>query len=344
MKAVRLYQAGDLRVEEMAEPSPPPAGFVNLAVRAAGICGSDLHNYRTGQWISRSPSTAGHEFCGRVTAVGDGVNNLAIGDVVSSDSRVCCGTCPACRSGLSNICEALGFVGEVCDGGFADVVQLPANLLVRHDPGLSPHIAALAEPLAVALHAVRRLGLPKRVPVLVTGCGTIGGLSALLLSRLHDGPLLLADLNTSKAELVADVAGGTVVPLDKSEIDVALSGGRLRHALDATGSIQAIARVLDILSGGGALALVGISHGKLELDPNILVEREIALIGCHAFADELPEAVDLLSPLAPALDRFIEVWPSLDDVPEAYERLLRGESRALKTIIDVAGEARRIHS
>jgi (R,R)-butanediol dehydrogenase/meso-butanediol dehydrogenase/diacetyl reductase len=338
MKAVRLYKAGDLRVEEVAAPSPPPAGFVNLAVLAAGICGSDLHNYRTGQWISRSPSTAGHEFCGRVTAVGDEVTDLAVGDVVASDSRVCCGTCQACRSGLSNVCEALGFVGEVCDGGFADEVQLPAKLLVRHDPQLSPHIAALAEPLAVALHAIRRIGLPKGEPVLVVGCGTIGGLSALLLSRLHDGPLLLADLNASKAELVADVTRGAIVSLDSAEIGGALEERRLRFALDATGSIQAISRLLDLLSGGGALALVGISHGRLEFDPNILVEREISLIGCHAFADELPEAVALLPELAPALHRFIEVLPSLEDVPDAYERLLRGEGRALKTIINVADQ------
>lgn len=336
MKAVRLHDAKDLRVEEMAPPSAPPAGFVNLQVRAAGICGSDLHNYRTGQWISRRPSTAGHEFCGRVIAVGDGVGHLAIGDLVSSDSRMWCGTCPTCASGRSNVCESLGFVGEVCDGGFADEVQVPAKLLVRHDPGLSPHIAAMAEPLAVALHAVRRLAVPKGEPVLVVGCGTIGGLSALLLSRLHDGPLLLADLNADKAALVSDVTGGKVVGLDKAEIETTLSGGRLRHALDATGSIQAIARAIDLLSGGGGLALVGISHGTLDFDPNILVEREISLIGCHAFSDELPEAVALLNELAPALHRFIEVLPSLDDVPAACDRLLRGESKALKTIIDVA--------
>lgn len=336
MKAVRLHDAKDLRVEEMATPSAPPAGFVNLLVRAAGICGSDLHNYRTGQWISRRPSTAGHEFCGRVIAIGDGVSHLAVGDVVCSDSRMWCGTCPACTSGRSNVCESLGFVGEVCDGGFAEEAQVPAKLLVRHSPQLSPHVAAMAEPLAVALHAVRRLAVPKGEPVLVVGCGAIGGLCALVLSRLHDGPLLISDLNALKAALVADVTGGKVTSLDKGEIETALSGGRLRHALDATGSIQAIGRAIDLLSGGGGLALVGISHGKLDLDPNILVEREISLIGCHAFSNELPEAVALLSDLAPALQRFIEVLPSLDDVPVAYDRLLRGESKALKTIIDVA--------
>ncbi|APO75128.1 Zn-dependent alcohol dehydrogenase GroES-like protein [Rhizobium etli 8C-3] len=337
MKAVRLYDARDLRVEEMPQPSAPASGFVNIEVRAAGICGSDLHNYRTGQWISRRPSTAGHEFCGRVTAVGEGVGHLVLGDVVSADSRMWCGTCPACKSGRSNVCETLGFVGEVCDGGFAEAVQLPARLVVRHDPQLSPHVAAMAEPLAVALHAVRRLAAPDGEPVLVVGCGTIGGLSALLLSRLHDGPLLLADLNAERAALVADVTGGTFVALDKAAIEAVLSRGRLRHALDATGSIQAIVQALDILSGGGALALVGISHGKLDFDPNLLVEREISLVGCHAFADELPEAIGLLVDLAPALQRFIEVVPALDEVPAAYERLLRGESKALKTIIEVTG-------
>lgn len=337
MKAVRLYDAKDLRVEEVAMPSPPPPGFVNLQVRAAGICGSDLHNYRTGQWISRRPSTAGHEFCGRVTAVGEGVSGVSPGDLVSADSRMWCGTCPACTSGRSNVCETLGFVGEVCDGGFAEAVQLPARLVVPHDQQLSPEVAAMAEPLAVALHAVRRLAVPPGQPVLVIGCGTIGGLSALLLSRLHDGPLLITDLNEERAALVAEVTGGRVVALDRTNVDAALSGARIRHALDATGSIQAISRALDILSGGGALALVGISHGRLDFDPNILVEREISLVGCHAFADELPEAVGLLVELAPALQRFIEVVPTLDDVPAAYERLLRGDSKALKTIIEVAG-------
>lgn len=336
MKAVRLHDAMDLRVEEVEAPGAPPAGFVNLAVRAAGICGSDLHNYRTGQWISRRPSTAGHEFCGRVTAVGDAVDGLAVGDVVVSDSRVWCGRCPACARGLSNVCEALGFVGEVCDGGFADQVQLPARLVIRHAPSLSARVAAMAEPLAVALHAVRRLAARPGEPVLVVGCGTIGGLSALLLSRLHDGPILLADLNAGRAAKVAELVAGTPVALEREAITAASGGRRLRYALDATGSVGAIRAALDLLYGGGALALVGISHGKLDLDPNLLVEREISLVGCHAFAGELPEAVALLPQLAPALEGISEVIASLDEVPGAYDRLLKGGGTALKTIVGIA--------
>ena len=192
----------------------------------------------------------------------------------------------------------------------------------------------MAEPLAVALHAVKRLRLPEKEPVLVIGCGTIGGLSALLLSRLHDGPLLVADLNGERANLVASLTGARCVPLDAGAIDTALAGQRLRFAIDATGSVQAITSALHLLSGGGALALVGISHGRLDLDPNLLVEREIALLGCHAFTGELAEAVSLLPRLGTALGQIWEAVPSLDDVPQAYERLLAGGSPKLKSIVE----------
>lgn len=335
MKAVRLHDVQDLRVEDVAPPPPPPAGYVNLRVRAAGICGSDLHNYMTGQWISRRPSTAGHEFCGEVIAVGDGVTDFQIGDYVSVDSRVWCGDCPACRGGRPMICEQLGFVGEVCDGGFAEQVQLPTRLLVKHDRALRPHIAAMAEPLAVALHAVRRLALPKGEPVLVIGCGTIGGLAALLLSRLHDRVLMLADRNAERQALVAEVTGARPITMDRFAIEEVLGLERLRYALDATGNVEAIRAGLELMSGGGNLALVGIGHGLLNLDPNDLVEREIGLIGCHAFNDELSEAVAMLPSLADALDRFCEPIASLDDIPATYERLIRQGSPKLKAVVEL---------
>ena len=333
MKAARLYAAGDIRVEEIDRPGPLDAGWVRLRVTAAGICGSDLHNFRTGQWISRSPSVAGHEFAGVVTELGEGISGFSVGDTVVADSRFWCGRCPACLSGRQNVCVNLGFVGEVCDGGFAEETVIPARLLVKHEPRLEPSIAAMAEPLAVALHAVRKQAAPSGEPVLVVGCGPIGGLAALLLSRVHDGPLLVADRNIARAALVAEVSGAAVVDLDKGAIAAALCDKVLRHALDATGNITVLKTVLDLLGGGGSLALVGITHGRIDLDPNELVEREIALIGCHAFKDELPDAVAMLPDLADALSRLIDREIGVEDVPFAYARLLGGEVTGLKTII-----------
>ncbi len=223
-----------------------------------------------------------------------------------------------------NVCET--GLCEVCDGGFAEETELPARLLVRHEPALDPAIAAMAEPLAVALHAVRRLAARAGQPVLVAGCGPIGGMAAVLLSRLHDGPVLIADRNPVRAAKVAAVTGATVVDLDAGSIRAALGERVLRNAIDATGNIRVLSALLDLIAGGGSLALVGIAHGRIDLDPNALVEREIALVGCHAFADELPEAVAMLGELAPALGPLIDQEIAIDGIPAAYERLIAGES------------------
>jgi len=329
MKAVRLYSAGDLRVEDVPAPGAPEDGWVRLDVTAAGICGSDIHNYRTGQWMSRSPSTGGHELAGVVSAVGASVEGFKPGDTVVADSRFWCGECPACRAGRHHLCAKLGFVGEACDGGFAEQVVLPARLLAHVAPGIDPAIAAMTEPLAVALHAVKRLTLKTGDPVLVLGCGPIGGLAALVLSRTHSGPLLLADRNAERAALVARVTGGRVVALDEA-LDPKPLG-----AIEATGSVAALQQLVDAMELGGTIALVGIFHGRLDIDPNIFVERELSFIGCHAFDDELPEAIALLGTLQSELAQLIDQEITLDEVPAAYERLMADRATGLKTIIRV---------
>lgn len=338
MKAVRLYAAGDLRVEDIASLPAPKAGEVRITISAAGICGSDLHNFRTGAWISRSPSVAGHEFAGRVVAIGESVAGLAIGDAVVADSRVTCGICAACRSGRPNVCEKLGFVGEVCEGGFAEEVVLPASLLIKAPDDVAMAALAMAEPLAVALHAVKRLAAPADSPVLIAGCGPIGGLATLLLSERHDGPLLVADRNADRASRVAEVTGARIVDLKAEAVSEVLAGRPLLAVLDTTGHPGVIGTLLNVISPGGTLALVGIGHGNLAVDPVRLVEREIALAGCHAFTDELPEAVALMPKLEGRLLALIDETITLDAVPAAYERLLAGRSIGLKTIIKPRSE------
>jgi len=332
MKAARLYGPGDLRVEHIAPPGIPDAGWVKLRVDAAGICGSDLHNFRTGQWISRSPSTAGHELTGTVTAIGEGVDTVAVGDRVVADSRFWCGECAQCHAGRRHLCASLGFVGEVCDGGFAEQAVLPARLLHVVDAELDERVAAMAEPLAVALHAVRRL--PKTAgPVLVVGCGPIGGLAALLLSQSFAGAVLVADRNQARCDRVARVTGAKIVDLDRDAIAAATGNAPLLAAVEATGSIAAFTQLLGVLDSGSTVAMVGIFHGRLDIDPNLLVEREIALLGCHAFADELPDAMRMLGGLSEPLLALIDREIGLDDIPATYERLLAGQSDGLKTII-----------
>lgn len=335
MRAVRLHGVKDLRFEQIAAPGEPGPGSVRIAVEAAGICGSDLHNFSTGQWISRTPSVAGHEFSGRITALGQGVLGLSVGQAVVVDSRFWCGECPECREGNRNACERLGFVGEVCDGGFAEQVILPARLVQPRPEAMDPRVAAMSEPLAVALHAINKVAPTDGAAVLVVGCGTIGGLCALALSHRHGGRLLLADRNAERARMVANVTGGQAVELTPDAIAAANQGRPLRFAIDATGSIAALRQLLEVVGPNSVLGLVGISHGKLDLDPNHLVEREIQLVGCHAFKDELPEAVALADTLSEPLLSLLDEEIGLEQVPAVFERLLAGNVKGLKTIISI---------
>lgn len=335
MKAVRLYAAGDLRFEEIDRPPEPGADDVRLRVTAAGICGSDLHNYRTGQWISRAPSVAGHEFAGIIEAVGSNISKELVGTTVAADSRYWCGECNNCRAGFQHICSNLGFLGETIDGGFAEEVTLPGRLVHQVAPEIQPRIAAMSEPLAVALHALNQLETPSAEPLLIVGCGTIGGFAALLANRLHDGPVFVADQNTMRADLVSRVCSAQTVSLSADALHNASGGKAIRFALDATGSLQVISKLPDIIEGGGTIGLVGISHGTFPFDPNILVEREISFKGCHAFKNELPKVIEMLGELQTDLEKLIDEVIDLSGVPDAYERLLAGKSQGLKTIIEI---------
>jgi (R,R)-butanediol dehydrogenase/meso-butanediol dehydrogenase/diacetyl reductase len=326
MRAARLYGVGDLRIETVPFPAQPSGQDVLIKVLAAGICGSDLHNYKTGQWLSRSPSTPGHELVGEVIAVGPEVRRLKPGDRVVADSRVACGTCAACRRGSPNLCQKLGFVGEVCDGGFAEMTVLPESIVLPVDPALPAAVAAMAEPLAVALHAVNRLSPERGEPVVIAGAGPIGGLVSLVLAREGFGPLYIVDRNEARRRLVADVTGAAPATLDEAP--------PTRFAFDATGSTAVASALVARASGGARIAFVGIFHEKLTIDPNLIVEREVDLIGCGAFAGELPLAVTRLSDYVSDLARYVVGPISLAGVPEAYQELINGKATKLKTIID----------
>jgi (R,R)-butanediol dehydrogenase/meso-butanediol dehydrogenase/diacetyl reductase len=331
MPAVRLHAVGDLRFEDIEAPERPGEREVIVAVEAAGICGSDLHNYRTGQWLTRAPSVPGHEFCGTVIAAGEGVVALKPGDRVIADSRVFCRTCRHCRSGTPQLCRSIGYVGEVIDGGFAARVRLPEHQLVRLPDQQTPAaVAAMAEPLAVALHATGRLEPRRDAPILITGAGPIGALTAIVLAEGGFGPLHVIDRNEARCHLVARLTGAR--PVAAADIEAAVGDWRL-YAVETTGSASVARLLIDTLTAGGRMASVGIFHEEATLDLNRVVEGEIELTGSAAFGDELGKAVEMLGGLSAKLDALAAPPISLAEVPRAYDVLCQGRSETVKTII-----------
>lgn len=330
MKAVQLYGVGDLRVDDVAEPADPAAAEVLVQVDAAGICGSDLHNFRTGQWISRAPTVPGHEFCGTIRAAGS-QSGLRAGDRVVADSRVFCGSCDSCQRGRPHLCRAIGYVGEVCDGGFAPLVRLPGSqILALPDQNVDPLAAAMAEPLAVAAHTVNRLAPEAGGPVAIAGAGAIGALAALLLSHRGLGPVFVADRNAARLKLVTDVCGAR--PADLADLAGSI-GAQPDLAIEATGSAAVAASLLGQMAPGGRVASVGIFHGLTQMDMNQIVEGEIDWLGCASFHDELKHVLPLLTPLTPQLRLLAGAPIGIDEVPAAYRALIDGKLATIKTLV-----------
>lgn len=316
MKAVRLYGVGDLRVETLALPKMP-ADQLRLKVLAAGICGSDLHNYRTGKWIAQLPVTPGHELCAEVLEVGAQVSGFQPGDRVVADSRVWCGECPACLGQRFNLCAGLGFVGEVCDGGFAEQTVLPPHGLLKVPANIPPAVAVLSEPLGVALRVIQQLRIPAGARVRVAGGGTIGGLVALLLHEVAHCQVQLSEPNAARLQLLADL-----IPLQPL--------GEFDYAVEATGISSVLQQLVSEITAGGRIALVGLFHRSADFDFNLLVEREIELAGCSVFADEQRQALALLPQLADKLATLTAPPVTLEQVPQAYRDLIAGNHRWLK--------------
>jgi len=330
MKAVKLHGVRDLRTETVADPAPPAADCVTVKVRAVGICGSDLHNYKTGMWMSRLPVTPGHELAGEIVAVGRGAPRARVGDKVVADSRVPCGSCATCLRGRPNICLRMGYLGEVRDGGFADYVTLPADRVMAYPDDVSPEIAALSEPLGVALHVIRRAALPSEdCRVVVAGAGAIGGLLCIVLSHLGHDDLFLIERDRRRRDLIAEISGAGPATIDDLDRIV---GAAPVIAIDATGSGAVVAPLLDHLCPGSRLVMVGIFADRVGLDLNRVVEGEIDLIGSSVFVDEQRDALALLKPLEHRLERILSKPVSLDDIPRAFEGLATGATPDIKVI------------
>ncbi len=185
MKAARWHGVKDIRVEDIPEPKPGK-GEVKVKVAWTGICGSDLHEYLAGPIFvpvdedhplshDKAPITMGHEYCGTVAELGEGVTDIAVGDRVAIEPIFACGECAACLEGKYNLCDGLGFVGlSGGHGGFATYSVVPARMVHKMPEALSMEQGALVEPAAVALHAVRLSKIKAGDKAAVFGAGPIG--------------------------------------------------------------------------------------------------------------------------------------------------------------------------
>ncbi len=302
MKTVTAYAARDLRIETHAEPTPGP-GQVLVRMEAGGICGSDLHYYNHGGFGTvtlKEPMILGHEVSGRIAALGDGVTGLSEGQLVAVSPSRPCGTCAFCSEGAQNHCLNMRFYGSAMpfphiQGAFRETLVAAASQCVIAD-GLSPGEAAMAEPLAVVLHAARQAGSLAGKRVLVTGCGPIG-LLAVLVARAYGALEIVAtDLTAFTLAKATEMGADRTVNVQETPDGLApyfLDKGQIDVLFECSGVAAALSGAIPALRPGGTIVQLGLG-GDMTLPVQAMTAKELALKGSFRFHHEFPLAVDMM--------------------------------------------------
>lgn len=350
MRAARYYGPRDIRIEEVARPVPAP-GDLLVRVHANGICGTDASEYVEGPLMyplhhrhaltgHRGPLVPGHEFCGFVADAGPGVHGFASGDLVITGGALWCGTCRQCRAGRTSICELYATVGLHCDGGLAEYVRLPAHIAVRADPfGLRPDVAVLAQPMAIAVHALRRSGVRAGDDAVVIG---VGGIGAFLTYALVQAGVRVAavDVRADRLRNARQLGAHTVVtaPPATELRDALLQAGIVPTTVfEVTGTAGGLAAATAAVEPGGRVVAVGIAKGVLPADMRRITTKEVEIVGTNALIgrEDVPEAARLLS-----IDQ--DRWHEIAPVAIPLEHLVRdgiapiagGSAPAIKMLVD----------
>jgi L-idonate 5-dehydrogenase len=340
--AATLYGPEDLRVVDR----PLEAlqfGMVRVAFGAGGICGSDMHYYRharTGDFVVTSPLVLGHEIAGTVAEINGAAAGLKVGDRVAVNPSRWCGTCRPCKARRLNLCDNIYFMGSASktphmQGGFASAFDAVPAQCVKIPDHVSFKAAALAEPLAVCLHAVGRAGSITGQRGLVLGAGPIGLLTMLVARRAGLASVAVADIE--HAPLAFAKRLGASATIDVAADPEALTNVARTDPFDvvfeATGSAAGLSSAIMAARRGGTVVQIGnLPGGSIAIPANAVMAKELNLLGTFRFGDEFAIAVALISKGEIDVTSIITAERPLSDAPNAV-RLALDRSQSMKVML-----------
>ena len=317
----------------------PGPGEVSLRVASCGICGSDLHAFRSDagfEWVT-TPVTLGHEFSGTVEEVGEGVTRVSPGDRVVAVAIQGCGRCEFCLAGSTQLCRDRVAVGLSRDGGMAEYAVMPEEHLVPVPEGLDLAVAALGEPLSVAVHAVDvRAEIEPGQKAVVSGPGPIGILCGMV-ARIRGADVLLTGVGQdAEARLpAAEHVGLRTANLSEKPLEEHLQDSFGDHGpdvwIESSGSVRALGSGLESVRPGGTVVVVGIYAEEMSFSPTPAVRRELSVLFSYScnYAD-YETSLDLLASGVLDPGPLLSKYP-LEGALEAFEQVGRG--RAVKAIL-----------
>jgi len=328
MQAIVVHAPHDLRIQEIPSTAPA-AGQLTVQIKAGGICGSDLHYYHHGGFGTvriKEPMVLGHEVSGVVRAVGSGVDDMPAGTRIAVSPSHPCMLCKYCQQGRQNHCLDMRFYGSAMriphiQGAFRQEIVIERQQAFAVADHVSDGEAAMAEPLSVALHAVRRAGPLIGKRVLVTGCGPIGALT--IIAARHAGALEIVATDIAPKALQAAALVGADRVIDMSKDAEALqpytaNKGSFDVLFEVSGTERALRSALETLRPGGIVVQIGLG-GEINFPANLLVAKELEWRGAFRFHEEFGTAVELMNRRLVNVAPLISATFPFEKAVEAFE-------------------------
>lgn len=348
MLAARLHDREDLRIEAIAEPEPGP-GQVKLRVAHNGLCGTDLHEFYAGPMACTNtphaltgavlPQVQGHEFAGVVTALGEGVGDVAVGDRVCVEPLYTCGECDRCTSGLSHLCRLVSSHGLASDGGgLAQYTVVPSAMLHRLPETLTLEQGALVEPMSVAFNGVLRSGIEPGGTGLVFGAGPIGIGAFLGMRAIGVDDVIVVE--PSQARRDAIVALGAVDVIDPRATEVLgevmrRTAGRGADAtIECAGVPETFAIAPFVTRARGRYVVIALFEQPVSLNPTMLLLGDTEMVGSMSYAPGVfDRVIELMTQGHYPTKGWVEHIELEHLIPDGIEALRRGER--MKVLVDL---------
>ncbi|GAA6009882.1 hypothetical protein JCM10207_002144 [Rhodosporidiobolus poonsookiae] len=351
MKAAMYHGAHDIRIEEVDVPRPT-AGQVLVKVIWCGICGSDLKEYKSGPVLCPSkdkphaitgctlPVCLGHEFSGIVVEVGQDVTgDFALGDRVVIEAVISCGDCYACQIGCNNACMSLGFVGlSGLGGGLSEYFASPEQYLHKLPDHVSLKSGAMCEPLAVAIHAVKRSGFRPGQSALVLGAGPIGCFLTKVLIAQGASQVIVSEPSSTRREKAAHAGAHHLFdPLSTdivSTVKSLTSNAGVHVAFEAAGNPAALKTGLEAVRTRGTVCNVSVWSRAPSVEMNTLVFGEKTITGSSCYVDDHPDVMKALSSGLINLDDFVTATIPIEDLVQGgFEELIHNNEQHVKILV-----------
>jgi 2-desacetyl-2-hydroxyethyl bacteriochlorophyllide A dehydrogenase len=341
MKAAVWTATDQVEVTDLPMPEIPE-GWALVKVAYNGICGTDLAILHGKHPRATAPLVMGHEISGWVERAG--ATGPAAGTLVVIEPLISCGHCRSCKNGLTHVCRTLGLYGIDSPGGMAQYVALPPEVLHAVPDGVDPRTATLAEPLAVAVHAVELSGLEPGSTVAVYGAGPIGILTALVARHAGAAAVVITEPSPWRREVAARL-GFTVVPADSTmaaTIGPLTDGEGADLTFDSAAHPSVAAELTTVTRVRGRIVVVGVYKQPAALDLQAVCFKEQTIVGIRVYTSrDVTRAIELIASGALGLDRFPTRSFDLSDVVAAFDAAASGQDCLKVLLTPLSGKADR---